>query len=94
MLTLKVETRKNTGTSFSRRLRINNQFPGIVYGNNKSSILLILDHNIISNLQNKVEFYQDNITLLIEEKKYIVKVYKIQRHVFKSKLLHIDFIYV
>ncbi|QCI17546.1 50S ribosomal protein L25 [Buchnera aphidicola (Acyrthosiphon lactucae)] len=94
MLTLQVETRKEKGKSFSRRLRINNKFPGILYGVDKTEILLILDHNSVFNLQKKVEFYTENFFLLIKDIKYKVKVQAIQRHSFKSKLLHIDFLYV
>ncbi|QCI23694.1 50S ribosomal protein L25 [Buchnera aphidicola (Macrosiphoniella sanborni)] len=93
MLKLQAEQRKEKGTSFSRKLRINNKFPGILYGINKNSILLILDHNSVFNLQKKSEFYQENLLLLIDNETYTVKVHNIQRHVFKSKLLHIDFIY-
>lgn len=94
MLTVNAEIRLETGKSFSRKLRIDNKFPGVLYGRNKSSILLILDHNSIFNLQKKIEFYKENCTLLIKDKQYVVKVQSIQRRSFKSRLLHIDFLYV
>lgn len=94
MLTLKAEIRQAKGTSVSRRLRINNKFPGILYGMKKNSILLTLDHNAIFNLQKKSEFYSESILLLIQDKEYKVKVHAIQKHSFKLKLLHIDFIYM
>ncbi|AEO07951.1 50S ribosomal protein L25 [Buchnera aphidicola] len=94
MLTIKAETRQEKGTNVSRRLRINNKFPGILYGINKNSILLTLDHNAIFNLQKKSEFYNESILLLINDKEHKVKVHAIQRHSFKLKLLHIDFIYI
>ncbi|QIE01882.1 50S ribosomal protein L25 [Buchnera aphidicola] len=94
MLTLTAEIRNNKGKSVSRRLRMHNKCPGIVYGINKNSILLTLDHNSLFNLQKKSEFYNENILLLINNQEYIVKVHLIQRHSFKLKLLHIDFIYV
>jgi large subunit ribosomal protein L25 len=53
----------------------------------------MMDHNLIFNLQKKEEFYKENLCLLIKEQKYIVKVQAIQRHSFKMKILHIDFIY-
>lgn len=93
MLTLQAEQRTEKGKSFSRRLRINNKFPGILYGFNKTEILLILDHNSIFNLQKKAEFYKENLLLLIRDQKYEVKVQDIQKHPFKLKLLHIDFLY-
>ncbi|QIQ41742.1 MAG: 50S ribosomal protein L25 [Buchnera aphidicola (Microlophium carnosum)] len=94
MLTLPVEIRKEKGKSFSRRLRINNKLPGVLYGIDQTEILLILDHNSVFNLQKKVEFYRENFFLLVKDAKYKVKVQAIQRHSFKLKLLHIDFLYV
>ncbi|WAI18147.1 MAG: 50S ribosomal protein L25 [Buchnera aphidicola (Acyrthosiphon caraganae)] len=94
MLTLQADKRQEKGKSFSRQLRINNKFPGVLYGSDKSEILLILDHNAVFNLQKKYEFYKENLFLLIGDEKYKVKVQAIQRHAFKLKLLHIDFIYV
>ncbi|QCI15829.1 50S ribosomal protein L25 [Buchnera aphidicola] len=94
MLEIKAEKRIEKGKSFSRRLRINNKFPGVLYGVNKNIMLLTLDHNIIFNLQKKIEFYKENLFLLVENHKYIVKVQAVQRHPFKLKLLHIDFLYI
>jgi large subunit ribosomal protein L25 len=94
MLTIYAEQRIEKGKSFNRRLRIDNKFPGVIYGINKPSILLTLDHNSLFNLQKKIEFYKENLFLLIHNNKYIVKVQSVQRHAFKSKLLHIDFLYI
>lgn len=94
MLIVNAEVRNKIGKSFSRKLRIKNKIPGIVYGCNRSSISIILDHNVIFNLQKKEEFYKESLCLSILDKKCIVKVHQIQRHAFKMKILHIDFIYV
>ncbi len=94
MLTVHAEKRKEKSKSFNRKLRINNQFPGILYGFNKASILLTLDHNSIFNLQKKIEFYKEDLFLLVKDQKYKVRVQAIQRHAFKLKLLHIDFLYI
>lgn len=94
MLTLNAQKRLEKGTCFSRRLRTLNKFPGVLYGRKKCSILLELDHDIVFNLQKKIEFYKENLFLLIETRKYEVKVQSLQRHSFKLKLLHIDFLYI
>ncbi|CAL4319939.1 50S ribosomal protein L25 [Buchnera aphidicola] len=94
MLTVHAEIRDKKGKSFSRKLRIKNKFPGVIYGRNKMPISIILDHNLIFNLQKKPEFYKENLCLSIIDDKYIVKVQEIQRHAFKMKILHIDFIYI
>ncbi|QCI24237.1 50S ribosomal protein L25 [Buchnera aphidicola (Muscaphis stroyani)] len=93
MLKINAIKRIKKGKSYSRKLRMQKKFPGILYGMNKIPVFLELDHNLIFNLQKKIEFYKENICLIIEEKKHIVKVQSIQRHAFKLKLLHIDFLY-
>ncbi|CAL4319616.1 50S ribosomal protein L25 [Buchnera aphidicola] len=94
MLTIYATHKKENGKSISRRLRTNNKFPGILYGLNKCSVALELDHNSVFNLQKKIEFFKENLFLIIDHHKNIVKVQAIQRHAFKSRLLHIDFMYV
>ncbi|QCI22022.1 50S ribosomal protein L25 [Buchnera aphidicola] len=94
MLIVNAEKRTKQGKSFSRKLRIYNKLPGVLYGFKKSEILLILDHNSVFNLQEKVNFYKENLCLIIDKNKYEVKVQSVQRHSFKLKLLHIDFLYV
>lgn len=94
MLIINAETREKKGKSFSRKLRVKNKFPAILYGVNTLPILLTLDHNSIFNLQKKIDFYKNTLLLLVQDKKYKVKVQSIQRHPFKLKLLHIDFLSV
>ncbi|KAF0747141.1 50S ribosomal protein L25 [Buchnera aphidicola (Aphis craccivora)] len=93
MLIINAEIREKKGKSFSRKLRIQNKFPAILYGLNKTSIPLTLDHNAVFNLQRKTDFYKNTLLLLIQGKEYKVKVKAVQRHAFKLKLLHIDFLY-
>ncbi|ALD15102.1 50S ribosomal protein L25 [Buchnera aphidicola (Aphis glycines)] len=94
MLIINAKVREKKGKSFSRKLRMQNKFPAILYGLNKIPIPLILDHNSVFNLQKKIDFYQKTLSLLIAGKEYAVKVKSIQRHPFKLKLLHIDFLYI
>ncbi|CAL4319782.1 50S ribosomal protein L25 [Buchnera aphidicola (Protaphis terricola)] len=94
MLIIHAEIRKHKGTSFSRKLRIKNKLPAILYGVNKKPLSLILNHNSVFNLQKKIDFYKETLLLLVKDKEYKVKVHSVQRHVFKLKLLHIDFLYV
>lgn len=94
MLIVHAELRREKGKSISRRLRVKNKFPGVLYGVDHSNTLLILDHNSVFNLQKKVEFYKESLWLVIQDQKYKVKVQSVQRHSFKLKLLHIDFLYV
>ncbi|MGP1871271.1 MAG: 50S ribosomal protein L25 [Arsenophonus sp.] len=91
MLIINTEIRKECGKGPSRRLSKKNKLPAIIYGGNKKSISIILNHDEIINQENKVEFYKV-LTLLINGEENKVKVQAVQRHLFKPKLIHIDFL--
>lgn len=93
MVTIYGITRTKFGKNASRRLRLKNKFPAIVYFSLKSNLCIELDQDIFSNMEaKKINFHQQKIVLIIDNVKYIVKVHEIQRHAFKSKILHIDFL--
>lgn len=92
MLTINAETRKEQGKGASRRLRLSNKFPAIVYYGSEPPAAIALDQESIFNIQNKAGFYSDILSLVIDGKESKVKVQAVQRHPFKSKLTHIDFI--
>ncbi|WP_225639539.1 50S ribosomal protein L25 [Candidatus Profftia sp. (ex Adelges kitamiensis)] len=94
MLTIKANIRKDQGKSSSRRLRISGKLPAIVYGNNTKPVSVSIAHDATWNMQEKKEFYAEVITLIIDEKKHSVKVQAIQRHPFRRKLIHIDFLHI
>ncbi|MEY8713081.1 50S ribosomal protein L25 [Mangrovibacter phragmitis] len=91
MLTINAEVRKEQGKGASRRLRTANKFPAIVYGGTEAPVAIELDHDQVMNLQSKPEFYEV-LTLVIEGKEVNVKAQAMQRHPFKPKLMHIDFV--
>jgi len=93
MFTFYAKTRDKNGKSASRRLRIQNKFPGIIYGNKKPSLYIALNHNEIINAQLNSNFYKNILIIIINNKKYEVKFQAIQRHPYKLKILHIDFLY-
>ncbi|WMQ73292.1 MAG: 50S ribosomal protein L25 [Sodalis sp.] len=92
MLTINAEIRKDQGKGSSRRVRLANKFPAIVYGSTEAPVAIELDHNIVLNTQTKEGFYTDVLTLVIDGKESKVKVQAVQRHPFKPKLTHIDFV--
>lgn len=92
MLTINAEIRKDQGTGASRRLRLANKFPAILYGGKEAPITIKIEHRIIINYQNLDHFYREVIYLVINGQKTTVKVQAVQRHPFKRQLLHIDFI--
>lgn len=91
MLIIKAEIRKNQGKGASRRLRLANKFPAIVYGGAEAPVAIELNHDIVLNTQTKEGFYSDFLSLLIDGKESKVKIKSVQRHPFKPKLTHIDF---
>ncbi|MBK4728013.1 MULTISPECIES: 50S ribosomal protein L25 [Erwiniaceae] len=92
MFTINVEARKEQGKGASRRLRLANKFPAIIYGGNEAAVAIELDHDSVMNLQAKPGFYDDVLTLVVDGKETKVKVQAVQRHPFKPKLHHIDFV--
>ncbi|AKZ65933.1 50S ribosomal protein L25 [Candidatus Palibaumannia cicadellinicola] len=94
MLTIYAEPRKYNGTSASRRLRRLNKLPAIIYGSQTTPVAITLDNQIIMHNENKNSFYNDQLALVINGNKIIVKIWSIQRHPFKQKITHIDFIIV
>ena len=96
MFTINVELRPEAeqGKGASRRLRTENKFPAIVYGGSAPPVSIKLDHDSVKNMEVKAEFYSETITLVIDGKDTLVKVQAVQRHPFKPKLAHIDFVRV
>ncbi len=94
MFTLKAESKKEHGKGASRRLRHAGKFPAIVYGGTEPAMSVILDHNQVFNMQEKPEFYSEDLTIEVDGKAVKVKVKAVQRHPFKPKLVHMDFVRV
>ncbi|QWA09412.1 50S ribosomal protein L25 [Sodalis ligni] len=94
MLIINAETRKEQGKGASRRLRIANKFPAIVYGGPEAPVAIEMEHEVVLNTQTKPGFYSDVLSLVIDGKETQVKVQAVQRHPFKPKLTHIDFVRV
>ena len=92
MLTINAEVRKEQGKGASRRLRTANKFPAIIYGGSEAAVSIELDHDSVMNLQTKPGSYTDVLTLVVDGKETNVKVQAVQRHPFKPKLHHIDFV--
>ncbi|MGD8105470.1 50S ribosomal protein L25 [Pantoea sp. FN0302] len=94
MLTIKATERKEQGKGASRRLRAANKFPAIIYGGKEAAVSIELDHDSVLNLQAKPGFYTDELVLVVDGKETKVKVQAVQRHPFKPKLHHMDFVRV
>lgn len=92
MITLNANLREIQGKGASRRLRHANKLPAIVYGGNEAPVSIELSHDLVANLQDKTEFYSEVLSLVIDGKATKVKIQAVQRHPFKPKVTHIDFL--
>ncbi|XBC38840.1 MAG: 50S ribosomal protein L25 [Buchnera aphidicola (Melaphis rhois)] len=91
MITINAIRRDKEGKSSSRRLRLSNKFPAILYCSLTSNICIELDHNIIFNTMINFNVYKEKLLLIIDKIEYNVKIQSIQHHAFKPKILHMDF---
>jgi large subunit ribosomal protein L25 len=90
------ESRSQVGKSSSRRARaLADKIPAVVYGLNKPNLHIELDHStFIRKLKNEA-FYSHLLTLNVtgqESDKVVLKA--LQRHPFKQKIMHVDFMRV
>lgn len=83
--------RSDLGKGASRRLRHAGQFPAIVYGGEAAPVAIALNHDDVINSMDNPAFYEE-ITLVIDGAEVKVKPQDIQRHAFKPKVEHMDFI--
>ncbi|MDH6017989.1 50S ribosomal protein L25 [Vibrio splendidus] len=83
--------RTELGKGASRRLRHAGKFPAVIYGGEAAAVAIELVHAEVINQMDKPEFYE-TITLLIDGAEVKVKPQDVQRHAFKPKVEHMDFI--
>jgi len=92
---LQAEKREQFGTADSRRLRRENgRVPAIVYGAGKSPQPVTLNHNEVIVALGHETFYSNIVQLTIGEHAEQVILKALQRHPYKNKVLHLDFMRV
>ena len=84
------EPRDDVGKGASRRLRRDGKIPGIVYGTDKNVNMIMFNHNEIMHHLEHEAFYSRVLTLKIGKTTEKVVLKDLQRHPYKSSLLHID----
>ena len=91
LFVINAELREDEGKGASRRLRREDKVPAILYGDGKDPQPLTLDHNeVIQHLEHEA-FYSHILTLVANGKKQRAILRDVQRHVYKPKVLHMDF---
>lgn len=91
---LTANVRSDLGKGASRRLRHADLIPAVVYGANKDAVSVSLEHRLVLKAQEQESFYSQVISLVIDGEKNDVIVKDIQRHPFKPKVMHVDFLRV
>ncbi|WJG08256.1 50S ribosomal protein L25/general stress protein Ctc [Aliiglaciecola sp. LCG003] len=91
---LDAEVRTDLGKGASRRLRREDKVPAILYGADKEPVSLTLAHNKVLQAQEFEAFYSHVLVLDIAGEKVEAVVKDMQRHPFKPKVTHIDFLRV
>jgi large subunit ribosomal protein L25 len=85
------EPRAVKGTGASRRLRRSGKVPGVLYGAERQSIMIEMDHSaILRNLQNEA-FHTSILTVKVGADTDQVVLRDWQMHPFKPQVLHVDF---
>ncbi|RKF13636.1 50S ribosomal protein L25/general stress protein Ctc [Alginatibacterium sediminis] len=92
--TLNAEVRTDLGKGASRRLRHTDKVPAIVYGAGKEPVSITLEHKSVIKATEAEAFYSSIITLNIAGEDTQVLLKDMQRHAFKPKVNHLDFLRV
>jgi large subunit ribosomal protein L25 len=79
------------GTGASRRLRLADKVPGIVYGGAATPSLIELDHNALFHALKKEAFHSSILDMELNGKSEQVLLRDYQLHPFRQIVLHIDF---
>ncbi len=92
---LQAEKREQFGTSISRRMRRESgRVPAVVYGGGKSPQPITLSHDEVIVALGHEGFYSNIVSLTIDDKPQQVILKALQRHPYKHKVLHLDFMRV
>jgi large subunit ribosomal protein L25 len=90
--TLQVETRSETGKGAARRIRAAGKIPGNVYGHGAEPTAVVADELQFKALISKISTENTLIDLKVDDgKPKSVLIREIQRHPYRSVILHVDF---
>ncbi|ODT37291.1 MAG: 50S ribosomal protein L25/general stress protein Ctc [Lautropia sp. SCN 70-15] len=84
-------SRKEQGSSASRRLRRAGQVPGIVYGGNVEPTAVAIEHNPLYHSLRVEAFHSSILDMELDGKTEQVLLRDVQWHPYKPVVMHIDF---
>jgi large subunit ribosomal protein L25 len=91
---LTAEKRTTVGKGASRRLRVQEKVPAIIYGADQEPMLITLEHRHLSKALENEAFYSHILTLHVDGKAEQTVLKDLQRHPFKRQIVHADFLRV
>lgn len=90
-LVLVAKSGRLPGSPASRRLRLEGQIPGVVYGASTEPVSVSCDSKALRAAISKQQLVGSAIELELDGKKYQAVVKEIQQHPVRQEVLHIDF---
>jgi large subunit ribosomal protein L25 len=84
-------TRKEQGSSASRRLRRSNQVPGIIYGGSNEATPIAIEHNPLYHALRVEAFHSSILDMELDGRNEQVLLRDIQWHPYRQQVMHIDF---
>ena len=91
---LQAQSRADLGTGASRRLRKTASIPAVIYGGDKGAVSITLDHDKLLHAIEDKSFFTSEVTINVNGTEEKVNIKALQRHPYKVKLLHADFMRV
>lgn len=87
-------TRKEQGTSASRRLRRAGKVPGIIYGGSGEPERIAIDHNPLFHSMRVEAFHSSILDIELDGRAERVLLRDVQWHAYKPQVMHVDFLRV
>ncbi len=87
---LLAELRDDQGKGASRRLRRSGKIPAILYGGNRKSRSITLDHQALLHQMENEAFFSSILTVKVGDENQDAILKDIQRHPAKRQVLHVD----
>ncbi|MCF6767761.1 50S ribosomal protein L25 [Thiotrichales bacterium 19S11-10] len=91
MYKLNAKLKDEKGTGASRRLRHQGYVPGIIYGKDLEPVTISIEHNEFFHAIEDEKIFSSAVEIDIDGKIETVQIQALQRHPYKPKLVHADF---
>jgi large subunit ribosomal protein L25 len=92
IFTIAAQSRSDIGKGASRRLRHADSIPAVVYGSKKAPVSISAGHKDFWRALENEAFFSHILTLNCDKESEKVVLKDVQRHPYKPRILHIDFL--